>query len=259
MHRFTHTLFLGASVCIATLAPAYQATTVRFDPAAWQRQVEQDQLLLRDWPNLARYRNEDARIPSPAIGEVRVVFLGDSITDFWGRKYGKFFSGKPYFNRGISGQTTPQMLIRLQQDVIALKPTVVVILAGTNDLAGNTGPESLEDIEANLASIVQLANTNGIRTVLSSILPVCDYIHPRTAGRPPQKIIELNSWMKSYCARSSCVYLDYYTSMVDGQGMLAKDLTNDCLHPNDAGYAVMQPIAEQAIREALAAKRAPTQ
>jgi lysophospholipase L1-like esterase len=254
MHRFTHILFFGAVACIATLAPAYQASPLASDPAALQKQVEQDRQILLDWPNLARYRNEDVRIPPPEGGEVRVVFLGDSITDFWGRKYGNFFSGKPYFNRGISGQTTPQMLIRLRQDVIALKPAVVVILAGTNDLAGNTGPESLEEIEGNLASIVQLANTNGIRTVLSSILPVCDYVHPRTAGRPPNKIIELNAWMKSYCAHGSCVYLDYHTSMLDEHGMLAKELTDDCLHPNTAGYNVMQPMAERAIREALAAK-----
>jgi lysophospholipase L1-like esterase len=206
---------------------------------------------LQDWPALARYHEENAKVAAPAPGENRVVFMGDSITDFWGRREGKFFPGKPYINRGISGQTTPQMLIRFRSDVIALKPKVVVILAGTNDIAGNTGPSTLEAIEDNLMSMAELANANGIRVVLSSVMPVCDYIRPQTEKRPPEKIIALNQWMKDYAAKHGYVYLDYYTVMLDDKGMLKKELTGDGLHPNGEGYDLIGPSAEKAIAEAL--------
>ncbi len=205
-----------------------------------------------DWPNLARYHDENARLPPPAPGENRVVFMGDSITDGWGRQHGQFFPGKPYVNRGISGQTTPQMLIRFRPDVIALKPKVVVILAGTNDIAGNTGPMTLEAIEDNLVSMAELAQANNIRVVLSAVMPVCDYIKPQTARRPPEKIIALNAWMKDYAAKNNFVYLDYYSAMLDDKEMFRKELTFDGLHPNDAGYEVMGPLAEKAIAAALA-------
>src|SRR3982751_6562399 len=216
-----------------------------------QAQLAKDEKILQDWANLGRYRQENSLVPSPGETESRVVFMGDSITDAWGRSHGVFFPGKPYVNRGISGQTTPQMLIRFRPDVIALKPKVVVILAGTNDIAGNTGPETLEEIEGNLESMAQLAKVNNISVVLSSVMPVCDYIRPQTSKRPPQQIGALNAWIKAYCASHQCVYLDYYSTMVDDHNMLKKELTFDGLHPNDAGYAVMSPLASQAVEAAL--------
>jgi lysophospholipase L1-like esterase len=203
----------------------------------------------QDWPNLGRYRAENATLAAAAVPD-RVVFMGDSITDAWGRSIGKFFPGKPYVNRGISGQTTPQMLIRFRPDVIDLKPRVVVILAGTNDIAGNTGPETLEQIEGNLQSMVQLAKANGIQVVMASVMPVCDCFTEQTAKRPPEKIVALNQWIKDYSARNQLLYLDYFSAMVDDKGMLKKELTYDGLHPNAAGYEVMGTLASQAIARA---------
>ena len=216
-----------------------------------QAQLQQAEDKLKDWPNLSRYHDANSQVQPPAPGEGRVVFMGDSITDGWGRKYGKFFPGKPYINRGISGQTTPQMLIRFRPDVIALRPKVVVILAGTNDIAGNTGPMTLEAIEDNLASMSELARANGIRVVLASLLPVCDYIRPQTPRRPMEKILALNAWMKDYAAKNGLVYLDYYSPTLDDNKVLKQELTYDGLHPNDAGYEVMAPLAEKAIGAAL--------
>lgn len=184
--------------------------------------------------------------------------MGDSITDSWDDpKYGGFFPERPYINRGISGQTTPQMLPRFRADVIGLRPTVVVILAGTNDLAGNTGPMTLEAIEDNLVSMAELAKVNRIRVVLASILPVSDYDlrdgKPiiRTTQRSPEKIRTLNEWMKRYAGANKLIYLDYYSAMIDDKGYLRDELSNDGLHPNEKGYAVMGPLAEQAIKKAL--------
>jgi lysophospholipase L1-like esterase len=213
---------------------------------------------LNDWPNLARYRDENAKVPDPAKNEQRVVFMGDSITDMWAQpRFGGFFPGKPYIDRGISGQTTPQMLLRFRADVMALQPKVVVILAGTNDLAGNTGPITLEETEGNLASMGELARANGIRVVLSSVMPVSNYGHDREGNlldvrikRPPEKILELNAWIRKYAAEKGHVYLDYFTAMVDEHGLLKKELSEDGLHPNAAGYAVMAPLAEKAIHAA---------
>jgi lysophospholipase L1-like esterase len=220
---------------------------------ATARQLADAKKQLADWPNLARYRDDNAALPAPKRGEARVVFMGDSITDFWGRSIGVFFPGKPYVNRGISGQTTPQMLIRFRPDVIALKPRVVVILAGTNDLAGNTGPSTLGMIEDNLASMVDLARANHIRVVLASITPVSDYNFPdQTKNRPPEKIIALNAWIKSYAQREHLVYLDYYDALLDASKALRKELSADGLHPNAAGYAVMLPLAQKAIDKAMA-------
>jgi len=216
-----------------------------------QAQLQQAQDKLKDWPDLARYRDANSQVPAPAPKEDRVVFMGDSITDSWGSKYGRFFPGKPYVNRGISGQTTPQMLIRFRPDVIALRPKVVVILAGTNDIAGNTGPTTLEAIEGNLVSMAELAKANGIRVVLASLLPVCDYIRPQTPRRPTEKITAVNAWMKDYAAKNGFIYLDYYSAMLDDQKMFKQELTYDGLHPNDAGYEVMAPLAEKAIAAAL--------
>ncbi len=223
------------------------------DPAKTQADLQRMEKTLKDWPNLARYREENAKVAAPAANEERVVFMGDSITDAWGRTYAKgaFFPGKPYINRGISGQTTPQMLIRFRPDVIAHRPKAVVILAGTNDLAGNTGPMRLEDIQGNLTSMAELAKANGIRVVLASVLPVSDAIRPQTQRRPPNQILALNRWIKDYAAKNGHVYLDYHSAMADEKGLLKTELTYDGLHPNDAGYAVMQPLAAKAIAATL--------
>jgi lysophospholipase L1-like esterase len=207
--------------------------------------------VLRDWPNLARYQDSNAQLPPPAANENRVVFMGDSITDGWARRFPQAFPGKPYVGRGISGQTTPQMLVRFRPDVINLKPKVVVILAGTNDIAGNTGPMTIEQVEGNLASMAELAKANGIKVVLCSVMPVTDYYRPQTAQRSPEKIIAINAWMKDYAEKNGHVYLDYYSAMLDEQKMLKKEITADGLHPNDAGYALIEPMVEKAIAEAL--------
>jgi lysophospholipase L1-like esterase len=217
---------------------------------------------LNDWPDLARYREANANVTAPAKEEQRVVFMGDSITDMWVQpRFGAFFPGKPYIGRGINGQTTPQMLLRFRADVIALHPQVVVILAGTNDVAGNTGPITLEETEGNLVSMAELARVNGIRVVFSSVMPVSNYGHDREGTpidmrikRPPEKILELNAWIKKYAAVNNHVYLDYFPAMADEHGLLKKELSEDGLHPNTAGYAVMAPLAEKAIEAALAAK-----
>ena len=208
-----------------------------------------------DFGQLMRYRGHNGSLRAMPLPENRVVFFGDSITDMW--KLEHYFDEKPYINRGIGGQTTPQMLVRFRQDVIDLHPKVVVILAGTNDIAGNTGPMLTEDIEANLASMAELARVHGIRVVFASILPVHNYT-PQSqelfAERPRERIVELNDWLKDYCGKNGLVYLDYFSAMVDGKGMLKRDLAEDGLHPNDAGYKIMAPLAETAIGRALAAK-----
>ena len=229
------------------------------DLPALAAKVERTDKILHDWPNLARYAEANAAVVAPAKFELRVVFMGDSITDAWvSPEYGGFFPGKGYIDRGISGQTTPQMLIRFRPDVIALQPKAVVILAGTNDIAGNTGPMTLGEIEGNLASMAELAKVNKIRVVLASVLPVSNYGHDRQGNpldmrinRPPEKILELNEWIRSYAQHNGYIYLDYFSAMVDPQGMLQKDLSEDGLHPNAKGYAVMSPLAEQAIAAAL--------
>jgi lysophospholipase L1-like esterase len=206
-----------------------------------------------DFGQLARYREANAALKPPAPGETRVVFFGDSITDIW--HLDEYFPGKPYINRGIGGQTTPQMLVRFRQDVIALQPKVVVILAGTNDIAGNTGPMRLEDIEANYLSLAELARANGIRVVFSSVLPVHNYTDRSKdffAQRSPDKILELNKWLMNYvAAHPDCLYLDYFTALVDDKGLMKKDLADDGLHPNAAGFKIMAPLAEAAIEKAL--------
>jgi len=252
MQRFLAALFCcGLAWAQSTTHPAAPAIEPPGDAAKLRAQLEDAHRMLRDWPDLARYHDDNARLEPPATGENRVVFMGDSITDGWGRHYGQFFPGKPYVNRGISGQTTPQMLIRFRPDVIALQPKAVVILAGTNDIAGNTGPMTLEDIENNLMSMGDLARANNIRVVLSSVMPVCDYIKPQTERRPPEKIVALNGWIKNYAAKNNFVYLDYYSAMIDDKQMFRKELTYDGLHPNAAGYEVMGPLAEKAIATAL--------
>jgi lysophospholipase L1-like esterase len=221
------------------------------DTAKMQTDLARARRVLQDWPNLARYRDANAQLAPPSSGEDRVVFMGDSIFDGWGKSFSHYFPGKPYIGRGIGGQTTPQMLVRFRPDVVDLHPKVVVILAGTNDIAGNTGPETLQDIENNLESMAQLARANGIRVVLSGLTPVCDCVRPQTDKRPPAQILAVNDWLRSYAAKNGFIYLDYHAAMVDDKGMMQKALTIDGLHPNPAGYAVMAPLTEKAIAEAL--------
>ena len=247
-------------VLFTTSAFAQTASQEAADCVEAKAQAARLQTRLQDWPALARYREANAGLTAPAKDEKRVVFMGDSITDFW--KLVNYFPSKPYINRGISGQTTPQMLVRFRPDVIALKPQVVVILAGTNDIAGNTGPMTLEAIEGNLASMFELARASGIRVVIASVLPVSDYSKNRegkpinqTTRRPPEKIIAINEWLKKYANQNGLTYLDYFSAMVDEKGFLKEELSNDGLHPNDKGYAVMQPLVEQAISTAFKKKK----
>jgi len=241
-------LFSVSLVFAQTQPPAADALP---DPAKLKSDLDRANRTLQDWANLKRYHEDNAKVVPPAPGEERVVLMGDSITDGWGKRYGKFFPGKPYINRGISGQTTPQMLIRFRPDVIALKPKAVVILAGTNDIAGNTGPETLEDIEGNLASMAELATANRIKVVFSSVMPVCDTIRRQTDRRPNEKIVELNNWIKEYAATHDAGYIDYFTAMKDDKGELKQELTYDCLHPNSEGYEVMMPLAQKAVDKAF--------
>jgi len=223
--------------------------------------IEHERLLHEDWADLGHFRRPNAALPTPAAGEKRVVFMGDSITEGWrdtilpmGPEMGAFFTGKPYINRGISGQTTPQMLIRFRQDVIALRPLAVVILAGTNDLAENTGPTTLEAIEDNFATMCELARLHGIRVVIASVLPAADYSwHPGL--HPAPKIAALNEWLRSYAATNHHVYIDLHSPMSTAAGALRPDLSEDGVHPNHAGYEIMahllQPAIEEAVKEPL--------
>jgi lysophospholipase L1-like esterase len=215
-----------------------------------EEQIAAQRRLLSDWGGLTRYGSENTELRLKP-GEDRVVFLGDEITENWGTGGAAFFPGKPYLNRGIARQTTPQMLVRFRQDVIALKPKVVVIHAGSNDLAGSAGPITEAMAAENFMSMVELAKTHGIRVVLASVTPVCDCFTNLTKRRPPGKIIGMNNWLKSYAAESGSIYLDYYSALAEGRTM-KKELTADGLIPNDAGYEKMAKLAEQAIAEALA-------
>lgn len=203
-----------------------------------------------DWANFAKYKEDNAKIGLPAPDENRIVFMGNSITEGWGMVYPDFFKDKPYINRGISGQTTPQMLVRFRPDVVNLKPKVVVILAGTNDIAGNTGPSTLEMNEDNIASMVEIAKANNIKAALCSVLPAFDY--PWKPGlKPAEKIVHLNKWIKQYADKNNIIYVDYFAPMADEQNGLKKEYSEDGVHPNEAGYKVMAPIVEKAIAEAL--------
>lgn len=220
--------------------------------AAAERERAHAEQLKNDWPFLAKFKDADIALGAPAPGENRVVFMGDSITEHWHfSEPGGSFAGKPYINRGISGQTTPQMVVRFRQDVIDLKPKVVVILGGTNDMAGNTGPMTPEQTEENIASMADLATANHIRVVLCSVLPVFDYSW-RPGREPAAKILAINAWMKDYAAQKGYVYVDYHTAMKDARNGLPPTLSADGVHPLPAGYAIMAPLVEAGIRKALA-------
>jgi acyl-CoA thioesterase I len=259
-------LVLGAS--IVALMPAFAQTPASApvspqgtmpdcpEVARAMRDLIAQDARLRDWPNLTRYRmaNEELQRTGTAVA---VVFLGDSITDAWddeGR--GGFFPGKGYVNRGIGGQTTPQMLVRLRPDVLAHEPKVLVLLAGTNDIAGNTGPTTNEDIEQNLAAISELASAHGVKVVLAGILPISDYhqkpdVVAQVIRRPMTRINAVNAWLRQYASKHGHVYLDYWPAVADARGMLKSEFSEDDLHPNAAGYAAMAPLAEAAIAKAM--------
>ena len=229
------------------------------DCADIRQRLDRAEATLKDWPNLGRYREANRQLSAPARDERRVVFLGDSMTDMWDDPgSGGFFPGKPYINRGVSGQTSSQMLIRFHADVVELGAKVVLIQAGTNDIAGNTGPTTLEAIENNLATMWEIAEEHGIRVIIASILPVSDYEINRagesikqTTRRPPEQIIKLNAWIKYNAPKHGHFYLDYFSAVVDEKGFFKDELSDDGLHANAKGYAVMGPLAEQAIRLAL--------
>ncbi|SPE18311.1 conserved exported hypothetical protein [Candidatus Sulfotelmatomonas gaucii] len=225
--------------------PPQTLTSAHPNNAYW---VEHDKQLLVDFGGLERFKEADVQLGAPAAGEDRVVFMGDSITEGW--KLDQSFPGKPYINRGIGGQTTPQMLVRFREDVIDLKPKVVIILAGTNDIAGNTGPMTLDETEGNIASMAELAATNGIRVVISSVLPAYDYSWA-PGLEPAPKIVEVNEWLKKYAADKGYVFVDYYSAMKDTRGGLPPNLSKDGVHPLPAGYAIMAPLAEAGIEKAL--------
>lgn len=255
-------LFVSLVVVSTAMIAAGQAPTpTPLDPVALEKQrADRLQDRLNNFANYQRYAEANAKLPPPAKSEERVVFMGDSITQGW--KLDEAFPGKPYVNRGISGQTTSQMLLRFRPDVIDLKPKVVVILAGTNDIAGNTGPISLELIMGNYGSMIDLAHAHGIKVVFASIMPVSDYNKNaqgtpiiRTVQRKPAEILELNDWIKKTCAERKLVYLDYFSAMADEKGFLKPDIANDGLHPNAKGYELIKPLAEKAIAAALKKKQ----
>jgi lysophospholipase L1-like esterase len=237
--------------------PAVPSIPSTGSPGLDQYRASRIAIYTDDFGELKRYRDDDAALAPTVVGKNRVVFIGDSITDYW--KLADFFPGKPYIvlNRGIDGQTTPQMLVRFRQDVIDLHPKVLVVLAGTNDIAGVAGRARNEDIEANYASMADLARLHHIRVVFASLLPVNNYTEDAKesfALRPRERILALNTWLKDYCAKHGLVYLDYFSAMVDTRGMLKRELSDEGLHPNAAGYKIMTPLAEKAITQAIASR-----
>jgi lysophospholipase L1-like esterase len=241
---------LPGLLILGGLAATQSKTDCASTVEALEQRLEAQRRLLADWAGLIRYGSENTELPRPLPGEDRVVFLGDEITENWGRGAAKFFPSKPYFNRGIKGQTTPQMLVRFRQDVIKLNPKVVVILAGTNDIASFYEPITQGMFAENITSIVELAKANNIRVVLASLTPINDYHAKHSSLRPFGKIIGINGWLKDYAAQSGSVFLDYYSAMAEGRN-LKRELSDDGWLPNDAGYAAMAPLAEAAIAQAL--------
>jgi len=214
----------------------------------------QDDLLHKDWANIKRYESQNSKIPAPEPGEKRVVFMGNSITDGWKNIDSSFFYGRPYYCRGIGGQTSGQMLVRFREDVINLKPAVVVILAGINDIAENNGPSKLEDVFGNIRSMAELARLAHIKVVLSSVMPAYEFPWRLTID-PKPSITALNGMIKDYCDKNNIVYLDYFTAMADERRGLPAAITKEGVHPNLAGYKIMEPLAEKAIDEAMKRKQ----
>ena len=207
---------------------------------------------IHDWGGLDFYGRENAKLPPPGPRENRIVFIGDSITALW--DFAEYFPGKPYINRGIAAQTTSQILLRFHQDALNLKPKIVIVLAGTNDIAGNTGPMTLDQIENNYASMTELARSSGVKIVFASVLPIHNYTkasHQYFAKRQPDSIIALNHWLESYCDVNGIVFIDLYSALVDDKGMFKLSLSEDGLHPDAAGYKVLSPLVEAAIQKAL--------
>ena len=204
-----------------------------------------------DWANLARYEDDNLKVGLPKKDERRVVFMGDSITEEWSNLYPEYFTEKGYINRGIGGQTTPQMLIRFKPDVVGLKPEIVVILAGTNDIAGNTGPSNAKMITDNIFSMAEIAKAYQMKVVLSSILPVYEYDWAREIKDPPSTIQAVNDALKQYASDQGLIYLDYFSSMVDERQGLNSDYTFDGVHPNESGYILMSSLAEEVLSELL--------
>jgi lysophospholipase L1-like esterase len=205
---------------------------------------------LQDWNQLGRYHAANEALTKEPAPPGRVVFFGDSITDGW--KLDQFFPGKPYVNRGIGGQTTAQMLVRMFPDVIDLKPAAIILLAGTNDIARNNGPQTFDQITQNIQAITELAQLHGIKVILCGLLPVSDYTQRKQiARRPPSDILKLNTWIKNYAAMVDAVYCDYFTATADDKGLLKDGYSGDGLHPNVEGYQLMVPVAEAAIKQAL--------
>jgi lysophospholipase L1-like esterase len=252
-------VMVSGAMGVAQTAPSGQVTSgaaqtapaVKAVPTT-EQQLAAAQAKLMDWPQLGRYAAENAALPAPAAGEQRVVFYGDSITDGWGRRpnTGTFFPGKPYVNRGISGQTTPQMVVRFHQDVVDLHPKVVVILAATNDVAENTGPMTAEMTLDNFRAMVEMARANGIKPVIASIPPAGDF--PWKPGmNPAPKIRALNAKLEAWCKSEGVVWVDYYSALTDVNGAMRPGLSFDGVHPTAAGYALMGPLAEAGIAKAL--------
>jgi lysophospholipase L1-like esterase len=239
-------------ITVSGTAAFAQQTPAAPNPAdEWRR--KEDERRRVDWAYLQKYEGENALLKPTAPGEKRVVFMGNSITEGWKKADSAFFTGRPYYDRGISGQTTPQMLVRFRPDVIDLKPAVVVILAGINDIAQNTGPITLEQTFGNIVSMAELAKANGIRVVLCSVLPAFDF--PWRPGlQPAEKVVALNTMLKAYAAKKKLVYVDYFSAMVDGRNGLKAEYTYDGVHPTLAGYKVMAPLVEKGIAAALARK-----
>ena len=239
---------------LALLLP-FAALAQPTTPSVVPPPLRQAASLINDFGNTRRYAVENAAVRPPSAGEQRVVLMGDSITDNLHntQRFGPFFTGKPYLNRGIGGQVTGQMLLRFYQDVIALQPKAVVIFGGTNDIGGNIGPVPMEAIMNNLAAMADIASAHGIKVIMASVTPVCDIPGkpPMTNGRPPESIVILNSWIKDYASSHSLIFLDYYSATVDSKGFLRVELTEDGLHPTAKGYEIMNPLLETAISQAL--------
>jgi lysophospholipase L1-like esterase len=257
MKMFARVLLLGCMPFVSVNVPAQTAAVPAAAPeTVTPKQFATMEAKLNDWPQLARYQAANAALAPVTPDEQRVVFFGDSITDAWGRRAGTestFFPGKPYVNRGISGQTTPQMVVRFRQDVIDLHPAAVVILAGTNDIAGNTGPMTPEMTEDNFRSMAELATANGIKVIVASITPAFDYPWKR-GMEPAPKVRALNVWLKDYCQQHSYTYLDYYSALTNAEGGMKPGTSVDGIHPNEKGYAIMEPLAQAAIDKTLGGK-----